>query len=229
MFPFSGIVAESSSIACSPLCRAGAVYNHLVPRAIGETNLIAHIRKLPHGRATYKQLVKEFHATGDNRSQLDDALDRLAERGELVELRSGHFIATGENREYAIGKLSLHGDGFGFLVPERSIAGLSGDIFLPPGEAQKGMHGDRALAHISRMGHDGRAEGEIVRILRRAHATVVGEFRIKRRAISLFRRTSASSSGSKSPKGMEIPAIRRRSIALALRCREIKTVKTWTG
>lgn len=198
-------------------------------RAIGESNLIAHIRKLPHGRATYKQLVKEFHATSDNRDKLDAALDRLTERGELVELRSGHLIATAENREYVTGKLSIHRDGFGFLVPERSIAGLSGDIFLPPGEAQKGMNGDRALVHVSGIGHDGRAEGEIVRILRRAHATVVGEFRIKRRGNFVIPSDERIRQWIEIAEGLEIPRHLPSVDRVGASVREVKAVEDLDG
>src|SRR5581483_10435330 len=92
------------------------------------------------------------------------------------------FIATGANPEYVAGRLSVHRDGFGFLLPDPPApATIRGDVFLPPGEAAKGMHGDRALVHITRFSNDGRAEGEIVRILRRAHVTVVGEFRVRKR------------------------------------------------
>jgi ribonuclease R len=205
------------------------VYNHVVPRAISETNLIAHIRKLPHGRATYKQLVKELRAIGDGREALDAALDRLTEHGEIVELRSGHFIATDENREYVIGKLSLHRDGFGFVVPERPVAGLSGDVFLPPGEAQKGMHGDRVLVHISRMSHEGRAEGEVVRILRRAHATVVGEFRVKRRGNFVAPSDERIQQWIEIPDGMEMPPRQPSVDRVGASAKDVKTVEDLDG
>ena len=144
--------------------------------------MLEHIRALPHARGTYKQLVRELHLQGENRDALEDTLDRLTDKGLLVELRNGHFIATGSNSEYLAGRLSVHRDGFGFLIPEGvAPEGIRGDIFLPPDQAAKGMHGDRALVHITRFGGEGRAEGEILRILKRAHVTVVGEFRVRKR------------------------------------------------
>ena len=67
---------------------------------VSDAGLLEHIRQLPHGRATYKQLVKELQLTGENRDALEDALDRLTGKGQLIELRSGHFIAVGGNSEY---------------------------------------------------------------------------------------------------------------------------------
>src|SRR5262249_6622784 len=80
------------------------------------------------------------------------------------------------------GKLSLHRDGFGFVTPNPSSAGpgvasrLSGDVFIPPHATGSSMHGDQVLVEIASVRADRRAEGRILRPLRRAHPTVVGIF-----------------------------------------------------
>jgi ribonuclease R len=176
-----------------------------VPRDINDAALLAHIRKLPHGRASYKQLVKELRVSGEGREKLDASLDRLAGLGEIVEIRSDHFIAVAENSEYVTGKLTLHRDGYGFLIPDRPLEGMAGDVFLAPKEAEKGMHGDRVLAHITRQSREGRAEGEIVRILHRAHTTVVGEFRVKRRGNFVIPSDERIQQWIEIPEGLEIP------------------------
>jgi ribonuclease R len=179
----------------------------LSPRDFNDATLLGHIRKLPHGSATYKQLVKELHLQGENRDALEDALDRLCEKGSIVELRAGHFAAVGANSEYIAGRLSIHRDGFGFLIPDRAVAGLAvqGDVFLPPREAAKGMHGDRVLVHITHVAREGRAEGEILRILRRAHITVVGEFRVKQRGNFVIPSDERVQTWIEIPEGLEIP------------------------
>jgi len=139
--------------------------------------LMQHILKLPHGKANLKQLVRELHTKGDERAKLEVSLDRLVERGELIELHPGHYSATARGREYIAGRISMHRDGFGFLIPDRKIEGVAGDIFIPADATRAAMNGDRAIARIKRIESDGRADGEIVKILKRAHPTVVGEFR----------------------------------------------------
>jgi len=173
-----------------------------VPQLFTDASVLEHVRKLPHARATYKQLVREMRLHGEKRDDLDEALARLCDKGLLAELRSGHFVAIGDNTEYVAGRLSIHRDGFGFLIPD---AGKN-DIFLPPGEAAKGMHGDRALVHITRVGREGRAEGEILRILRRAHMTVVGEFRVKKRGNFVVPSDERLQQWVEIPEGMELPA-----------------------
>ena len=143
-------------------------------------SLIEHIRKLPHGRTNLKQLLRERSRHGTTREQLEKELDRLAQRGEIVETRSGHYTATGVSREFAVGRLNVHRDGYGFVIPEVPVPGLRGDLYIPKESASRAMHGDRVIAKISRIERDGKADGEIVRVLRRAHPTVVGEFRIRR-------------------------------------------------
>lgn len=194
-----------------------------------EAGLLEHVRDLPHGRATYKQLVKELRLTGEDRSELESALDRLCDRGSLVELRSGHFVAVGVSSEYVAGRLSIHRDGFGFLIPERGTPGVQGDIFLPPPEAAKGMNGDRALIHITRVAREGRAEGEIIRILRRAHVTVVGEFRIRRRGNFVVPADDRIQQWIEIPEGMEIPPIRASIDRVGAEPKQIGSVEDLNG
>lgn len=173
---------------------------------LNDTRLLEHIRKLPHAKATYKQLVKELRLQGESRGELDDALDRLEEKGLIVALRSGHYTAVGGQSEYVAGRLTIHRDGFGFLIRDPAPGEALTDVFLPPGEAAKGMNGDRALVHITRQSGGGRAEGEIVRVLRRAHVSVVGEFRIHRRGNFVVPADARIQQWIQIPEGMEIPA-----------------------
>lgn len=194
-----------------------------------DRSLLEHIRKLPHGKATYKQLVKELRLTGENRDSLEDVLDRLAEKGLLVELRSGHFVATGANSDYVAGRLSVHRDGFGFLIPDSGGSTPGEDIFLPPNEAAKGMHGDRALVHVTRRSAEGRAEGELVRILRRAHFTVVGEFRVRKRGNFVVPSDDRIQQWIAIPEGMELPANRPSVDRVGVVPREFKSPEDLDG
>ena len=150
-----------------------------------EAALLDHITRLPHAKANFKQLVRELGPRIANRAELETLLARLVARGDLVETRSGHFVATRANREFAVGRLSMHRDGYGFLISDRPLEGISGDIYIPADAAQNAMHGDRVVVRIARIEAGGRADGEVVKILKRAHPTVVGEFRVGRRGFYL--------------------------------------------
>jgi ribonuclease R len=170
-----------------------------------DRQLLAHIERLPHARANFKQLVRELGSKGLARRELEEALDRLTARGQLIETRSGHFAAARFSREFAVGKLSIHREGYGFLIPDHRPEGLLGDIFIPPDHAARAMHGDRVVVRIGRFAADGRAEGEVVRILERAHVTLVGEFRIRRRANYVVPHDERIQQWIEIPEGLELP------------------------
>ncbi|HEY2012845.1 MAG TPA: VacB/RNase II family 3'-5' exoribonuclease [Bryobacteraceae bacterium] len=167
--------------------------------------LFDHITRLPHARANFKQLVRELAAKGSERTELEAALARLTAHGDLIELRSGHYVVTARSREFAVGRLQMHRDGYGFLVAERPIEGVAGDVFIPPASAEKAMHGDRVVVRIARIESDGRADGEIVKVLKRAHPTVVGEFRIARRGQFVVPHDDRIQQWIEIPEGMEFP------------------------
>ncbi len=167
--------------------------------------LLEHITGSPHARANFKQLVRELGTKGPAREELEAALSRLTDRGELIETRSGYFTVTARSREFAIGRLNMHRDGYGFVIPERPVEGLAGDVFIPPNSAEKAMHGDRVLVRMGRIEADGRADGEILRIINRAHPTVVGEFRIGRRGQFVVPHDTRIQQWIEIPAGLEFP------------------------
>jgi ribonuclease R len=173
---------------------------------VTDSFILDHIARLPHARATFKQLVRELGSRFTSRDELDSALDRLTAKGQLIEVKSGHFLVTGHSREYAVGRLNMHRDGYGFLISDHPIEGLRGDIYIPRESAQTAMHGDRVVAHISHIANDGRADGEIVKILRRAHQTVVGEFRVHKRGCFVVPHDERIQHWIRVPEGMELPA-----------------------
>src|SRR5207245_5844134 len=118
------------------------------------------------------------------RRELNERLKRLVASKQLVQVDSDRYAipgaATGKN--VLVGRLSMHRDGFGFVIPdassleERLKARLAGDIFIPPHSIGSAMHGDRVLVEIGAIRPDGRAEGRIIRPVVRAQTTVVGTF-----------------------------------------------------
>jgi ribonuclease R len=103
------------------------------------------------------------------------------------------------------GRLSVHRDGFGFVIPDEPVPGVKGDIYLSKEEAERGMHGDRVAVRIRRLDRDGRAHGEIMEVLKRAHPTVVGEFRIRRRGDFVVPHDERIRQWIEIPEGMAIP------------------------
>ncbi|MGH9665606.1 MAG: hypothetical protein ACRD9L_14375 [Bryobacteraceae bacterium] len=173
---------------------------------VNDAAVLDHIAKLPHARANFKQLVRELGARGEERKRLEEALDRLKQQGEVIETRSGHFVASRFSREFAVGRLNAHRDGYAFLIADKPIDNIKGDIYIPKESALQAMPGDRAVVRIVRVQSGGRADGEIVKILRRAHTTVVGEFRVRGRGNFVVPHDGRIQQWIEIPDGMEIPS-----------------------
>src|SRR5260370_1513073 len=166
--------------------------------------LLEHISRLPHARANFKQLVRELGAKGGSRADLEAALARLADRGDLIELRS-QYTVTAKSREYASGRLHMHRDGYGFLIADRPVEGVKGDVYIPVSSARRAMHGDRVLVKIARVAADGKADGEIIKVIQRTHPTVVGEFHIRRGGNFVAPQDERIHQWIEIPEGMEVP------------------------
>src|SRR5882724_3758802 len=87
-------------------------------------------------------------------------------------------IATPKDSNTLTGRLMLHRDGFGFVLPASAAIRekFEGDVFIPAHAIGTAMHGDHVIVELSRAQRGSRAEGRILKVANRAHATVVGIF-----------------------------------------------------
>lgn len=168
--------------------------------------LLAHLSRQPHGRATVKTLTRELGNKGARREEVERSLERLARKGLLIELRNHTYQLASKAREFSAGLLRMHRDGFGFVILDQKPEGIEGDVFINPDSAQKAMHGDRVLVRLGRIGHDGRVNGEIVRVLQRANRQIVGQFRLTRRGAFVVPYDQKIRQWIQIPEGLEIPA-----------------------
>jgi ribonuclease R len=154
--------------------------------------------------ASTNEIIEGLHLKKADTRPLFKILAKLKKRHAVEELPGGRYRLPGRKsdgessgleqrparsqqipalaqKDEVKGRLVLHHDGYGFVVPDSPIPELDGDVFIPPGAIEDAMHGDHVLAKIRRRAGGGsgaqRAEGRIVRILDRAHPSIVGLFR----------------------------------------------------
>ena len=145
---------------------------------LSDRAILDKIDHQPKKAAAFKQLARELGVHGEERRKLSEHLERLVARGELAEMPGERYaIPQAVGRNLVLGRLSMHRDGYGFVIPEAADVKqrLSGDIFVPAVAMGTAMHGDRVLVEMGAV-RDGRAEGRMVRVVGRAHSTVVGTF-----------------------------------------------------
>ena len=149
------------------------------------------IEELPGGRYRLRARKREGEPGGEaGRSTGDGAgVGGAAGSGSTGNVRRA-AVAQPMARDEVRGRLVLHHDGYGFVLPDVPMPQLDGDVFIPRDAVEDAMHGDHVLAKLQRVsdsrGRDfrvagarggQRAEGRIVRVLGRAHPSVVGLFR----------------------------------------------------
>ena len=127
------------------------------------------------------RLAQPKAARPDGKREAGAARGRTPSTSPRADADSAAAKLSANDPHVLVGRLVAHRDGYGFVVPEKPRADLDGDLFIPPNQMHDAMHGDRVAARIERRDHgrDGRsrAEGRIIRVLDRAHPTVVGLFR----------------------------------------------------
>ncbi len=106
-------------------------------------------------------------------------LDALGKRLRAMQ-RDGQII-SGRRGAYGVPKrmdllrcrVMGHRDGYGFARP---LEGEAEDLFLSAREMYQVFDGDEVLVSVAGLDRRGRAEGQIVEVLTRAHAKVVGRY-----------------------------------------------------
>jgi len=119
-------------------------------------------------------MARELRLAASERVVLRKTLRQLERAGEIARIRKNRYVLPAE-ADLVTGKLSIHQVGYGFLSPETPG---EPDVFIAAENIGTAMHGDRVVARISpdtpygRI--KGRREGRVIRILERAHDTIVG-------------------------------------------------------
>src|SRR5208282_310650 len=184
---------------------------------LSDSAILRHIARQPRQTASHKQLLRELGVKGEARRELTDRLHALVSKGELLQVDNDSdryaIPQATKGRNLLVGRLTMHRDGFGFVIPEATSldaslkARLAGDVFIPPHATASAMHGDRVLVEVGAVRPGGRAEGRILRSLSRAHPTVVGIFHYGHRHNYVKPIDEKVTQEIVIPPGMEIPNV----------------------
>ncbi|MHC9085947.1 ribonuclease R [Luteimonas sp. RIT-PG2_3] len=128
------------------------------------------------GPQSAEQLAEQLGLTAPDRfDALGKRLGAMIRDGQLLQNRRGGFVPA-ERLDLIPGTVIANPDGFGFLRPD---AGKGDDLFLPPFEMRKAMHGDRVMASVTGVDRRGRREGVIVEVLERRLNRLIGRFTLE--------------------------------------------------
>src|SRR6478609_5004699 len=120
------------------------------------------------------EIANKLGVSGRAKVAFRGMLRDLERAGEIARIRKDRYVLPAE-ADLVTGKLYLHPVGYGFLTSEKPG---EPDVFIAAENVGTAMHRDRVVARISlepAAGRiKGRREGRVIRILERAHDTIVG-------------------------------------------------------
>ena len=145
-------------------------------RPIASREAILQLLSTADGPLTASSLAERLDLTAPDRAEaLAKRLAAMVRDGQLLHNRRGGYVPA-EQLDLIPGTIIANPDGFGFLRPD---SGVGDDLFLPPAEMRKVMHGDRAMASVTGLDRRGRREGVVVEVLERRLNRLIGRFTVE--------------------------------------------------
>ncbi len=120
-----------------------------------------------------KELMQAFNIEKSQQKEFSQALNDMEKEGLIIQTKTNRY-AVPERLDLVVGRLQVFPKGFGFLISEKKD---SDDLFIPPGAMNGAMNNDKVIGRIeSPKTETSRAEGEIIRIIKRSNAEIVGTY-----------------------------------------------------
>ena len=141
---------------------------------LNQEQLLQLIRDRMDHPATPREMLQRLKIPMEQRATFKRLLGQLVAAGSLVQTR-GNRYGVPDRMNLVVGRITTNPRGFGFVVADRPVENVTGDIYIAGSNLNQAMHGDRVVARIERVTDRG-AEGRIVRILERGATGAVGRY-----------------------------------------------------
>lgn len=141
------------------------------------TNTILSILKKERNKSfNYKQIAAILGVNdASSRNQIIKKLQQLKAKQEIDEVERGKFKAI-VTTEYHTGILDLSSKGSGYIISED----FDEDVFIASNNINKALDGDEVEFYVYKRRKQGRMEGEITKILKRAKNEYVGVIQLSK-------------------------------------------------
>ncbi|MEI6602648.1 MAG: ribonuclease R [Clostridia bacterium] len=135
--------------------------------------VLAFMKEKVYRPLLFDELVSVLVVPKEDEPALREMLEELITNGEILRTKNGRFSVP-EGKLLLKGVIRTTGRGFGFLIPEDSDLE---DVFVPPDNMGSAMNNDEVIVRITKPGNaQKKAEGEIVKVVKRSNATIVGRY-----------------------------------------------------
>ncbi|HZK18900.1 MAG TPA: ribonuclease R [Clostridia bacterium] len=126
-----------------------------------------------------REISNAMNLKNSEKRKLRGLLRGLEKSGQVYQTKGNKYILPGK-LGLITGRLQGHAKGYGFVIPEKP--GIA-DLYVGRDHLNGAMHNDKVFARVTARGGNGKgAEGEIVKIVKRANRRVIGTFHRLHRA-----------------------------------------------
>ncbi|MCX8129301.1 MAG: ribonuclease R [Clostridia bacterium] len=135
--------------------------------------ILAFMREDAYKPLLFKELAMVLDVPKTDMDEFGSIVEELENEGKIFKTHRDRY-GIPERMSLVVGRIQGNERGYGFVLPEDEKLG---DVFIAADALNGAMHNDRVIARINKkLATDKRAEGEVIRILKRANDTIVGTF-----------------------------------------------------
>lgn len=141
-----------------------------------KTRILQYMRHEAYKPLDDVSIADGLQLTREDLVQFWPVMEELEASAEIIRTRSDKY-GVPERMNLVVGRLSMTGKGFGFVIPDRRESEADTDVFVPGSQLGNAMHNDRVVVRIQESASRERSrEGEVIRIVEHANRKVVGTF-----------------------------------------------------
>ncbi len=141
-----------------------------------QDRILSYMREKAQKPLTDEEIIEGLQLTNEELLSFWPSMEALEEQASVIKNRNDLY-GLPERMNLVVGRLSMTGKGFGFIIPDYKEKETDTDVFVPAVQMGGAMNGDRVVARVTPSEMPGRSrEGEIIRIVDHANKKIVGTF-----------------------------------------------------
>ena len=126
---------------------------------------------------SYDEVIESLNILETETVKFNSILKKLLDSGKVVKIK-GNRYGTPSKMNLAAGKVQVHPDGYGFIIPEDKT---EEDIYVSPRQLKEVMHNDFVIVRKQLSRRTMKKEGKIIRIVKRGNTHIIGRFERKKK------------------------------------------------
>ncbi len=140
--------------------------------SISKKQILEHMCSFAQRPLSLKELIRQLSVPPAERHIFRRLIKQMSISGEIVKIK-GHKYGLPTQMSLIVGRLQVHRDGFGFLIPEEKG---KPEIYVNSRHLKQALDGDKVVVRMESSHRGEKTSGRVIRVLERAHQQIVGRY-----------------------------------------------------